>query len=90
MLIIGIARGLRLGILDSSYAVPLDKAWTGLRSRISEDGVVRGICRGTELSDDPKYYFDREWFDNDPRGLGAVIMACVEMADREESRPGLK
>jgi hypothetical protein len=40
---------------------------------------VKDICRGTEMSDDIGFYFKRERFDNDPRGLGAVITACVEM-----------
>jgi unsaturated rhamnogalacturonyl hydrolase len=85
MFIIGLARGLRLGILDNTCAGTLTEAWAGLRSRISENGIVQGICRGTELSDDTMFYLDRERFDNDPRGLGAVIMACIEMAGREEA-----
>ena len=79
MYIIGMARGLRLGILDTSFVIPVQKAWLGLQSRISKDGIVKDICRGTEMSEDPDYYFKRERFDNDPRGLGAVITACVEV-----------
>jgi unsaturated rhamnogalacturonyl hydrolase len=79
MFIIGLARGLRQGILDESYAQPLKKAWQGLQTRISADGIVKDICRGTEMSDDVTFYMKRERFDNDPRGLGAVILACVEI-----------
>ena len=79
MYLIGMARGLRSGILDSSFVAPMEKAWSGLQSRISSDGIVRDICRGTEMSEDLEYYFKRERFDNDPRGLGAVIAACTEM-----------
>ena len=79
MYLIGMARGLRMGILDSSFVRSMNSAWLGLQTRISSDGVVKDICRGTEMSDDPEYYFNRERFDNDPRGLGAVITACVEM-----------
>jgi rhamnogalacturonyl hydrolase YesR len=83
MFMIGIVRGIRLGILDASYVPHVKKAWSGLQTRISEDGIVKDICRGTEMSDDLGYYFKRERFDNDPRGLGAVITACTEMVQFE-------
>jgi unsaturated rhamnogalacturonyl hydrolase len=79
MFIIGLSRGIQLGILDESYRQPLMKAWAGLQTRISPDGRVKDICRGTEIGNDVNFYNKRERFDNDPRGLGAVITACVEM-----------
>jgi unsaturated rhamnogalacturonyl hydrolase len=79
MYLIGMARGLRSGILDASFEQPMLKAWAGLQTRISGEGIVKGISRGTEMNDDVDYYLKREQFDNDPRGLGAVITACVEM-----------
>lgn len=79
MFIIGLARGIRMGVLDDGFMQPLKNAWLGLQTRISGDGIVKDICRGTEMSDEHDYYFKRERFDNDPRGLGAVITACVEM-----------
>jgi unsaturated rhamnogalacturonyl hydrolase len=79
MYLIGLARGVRSGILDASFVPPLTRAWSGLQTRITNDGIVKDICRGTEMSDDIGFYFKRERFDNDPRGLGAVITACVEM-----------
>ncbi len=85
MFIIGLARGLRWGILDDRFRQPLQRAWSGLRSRISEDGVVRDICRGTGIGDTYEFYAGRERFDNDPRGLGAVITACVEMMRMEHA-----
>jgi unsaturated rhamnogalacturonyl hydrolase len=88
MYLIGMARGLRAGILDASFEQPMLKAWTGLQTRISSDGIVKGICRGTEMNDDVEYYFKREQFDNDPRGLGAVITACVEMMTLQGAHGG--
>lgn len=85
MFMIGMARGITLGILGEEYRLPLRKALTGLRSRIGSDGVVRDITRGTEVSDDPAYYRARERYPNDPRGLGAVITALIEA----EAVPGL-
>jgi unsaturated rhamnogalacturonyl hydrolase len=80
MFIIGMTRGIKMGILDSSFEPVLLKAWAGLQSRIGNDGIVKDICRGTEIGDDFDFYNKRERFDNDPRGLGAVITACVEMS----------
>lgn len=80
MFTIGLIRAIDLGILDSSYKVYVDKAWLGLKSRISEDGIVKDICRGTGVSDDINFYKTRERFPNDPRGLGSVVTALFELA----------
>lgn len=85
MYLIGMARGLRSGVLDTSFVSPMLRAWSGLQTRISDDGIVKDICRGTEMSEDLEYYLRRERFDNDPRGLGAVITACVEMMQYEKT-----
>ena len=83
MFMIGMVRGIRMEILDESYVPHLKRAWSGLQTRISGDGIVKDICRGTEMSDELDYYYRRERFDNDPRGLGAVITACTEMMQFE-------
>ena len=85
MFIIGMARGMQMGILDRSFEPALQKAWSGLQSKVSDDGVVKDICRGTEMGEDFDFYNRRERFDNDPRGLGAVITACVEMMTMKNS-----
>lgn len=79
MFLIGMVRGMRTGVLDSRYMPFVNNAWAGLRSRISDDGIVTDICRGTGISDSFEFYYTRERFKNDPRGLGAVITAAVEM-----------
>jgi unsaturated rhamnogalacturonyl hydrolase len=78
MFIIGLSRGLRNGWLDQLYSKNLYRAWDGLTKNI-DDGIVKNITRGTGVSDDKIYYASRERFDNDPRGLGAVIGACTEI-----------
>ena len=78
MFIIGLSRGLRNGWLDKSYSENLFRAWDGLTKNI-DNGIVKNITRGTGVSDDKNYYATRERFDNDPRGLGAVLTACAEM-----------
>ena len=80
MFILAMARGLRNGWLDKKYRPVVDRAWTALKSKIDNDGTVHGICRGTGIGFSLNFYYERETFDNDPRGLGAVITAAVEMS----------
>jgi rhamnogalacturonyl hydrolase YesR len=79
MFIIGMTRGMRMSLLDQGFIQPLMDAQRGLLSKISADGRIKDICRGTELRNDPEFYFKRDRFDNDPRGLGAVITALTEL-----------
>lgn len=79
MFMIGLARGIKNGWISKSYEKNLLHAWEELKKRITSDGIVKDITRGTGVGDDLEFYFNRERFDNDPRGLGAVITASVEM-----------
>lgn len=82
MFLIGMIRGRQLGLLGPEFESSIASAWRGVSSRITDDGIVRDICRGTGISDSFEFYFKRERFANDPRGLGAVITAAAEMAER--------
>jgi rhamnogalacturonyl hydrolase YesR len=75
-----LARGVRKGWIDPSYKVNALNGWKAISSRIEADGTVHGICRGTEIGPDAQFYFDRKTIDQDPRGLGAVITAGMEIA----------
>jgi len=79
MFTIGLSRGIRNGWLEKDYEKYLEKAWLGLINNIDANGIVKNITRGTGVSDDKNYYASRERYDNDPRGLGAVLTACAEM-----------
>jgi unsaturated rhamnogalacturonyl hydrolase len=79
MYVLAIARGIREGWLPGSYKENAERGWRGISSRISEDGIISGICRGTPIGHTVQFYEDRDTFDNDPRGLGAVIQAGIEM-----------
>lgn len=78
MFTLAIARGVLNGWLSRKYADIAIKGWEGIEDKISS-GIVKDICRGTEIGQDEEFYFKRERFDNDPRGLGAVIVAAVEV-----------
>jgi unsaturated rhamnogalacturonyl hydrolase len=80
MFALAMARGVRKGWLNKSFKQPALKAWNAVAGKIEANGVVQGICRGTEIGFDEQFYFDRKTIDNDPRGLGAVISAGIEIS----------
>ncbi len=79
MFVLAMARGVREGWLPASFRDKALQGWEGISDRISEDGIVSGICRGTPIGRTVAFYQERNTFDNDPRGLGAVIQAGIEM-----------
>lgn len=79
-----LARAVRMGWLPESYASQARLAWKAIEQRISEDGVVSGICRSMSLQNDVEGYNSRATAGNDPRGLGLFFMAAAESALLEE------
>lgn len=75
----GVAKGVNEGWLDKRYATIALKGWEGLKSMITPDGEVQGICVGTGIQDDLGYYYRRPVELNDNHGLGAIIMAGTEV-----------
>ena len=80
MFILGMARGVRNGWITEKYKEYAFKGWDALKGKIDDDGTVHGICRGTGMGYDLDFYFNRPIFDHDPRGLGAILVAGVEVA----------
>ena len=74
-----IARGILNGWLDASYKNIAVKGWDAISKKISNDGIVSGICRGTGIGFNLEFYYERDTRPNDPRGLGAVLTAGVEV-----------
>ncbi len=72
------------GVLNSWLSMDYEKyallGWEGISGNISDDGIVKDICRGTGIGHTFEFYNSRERFDNDPRGLGAVLTAAVEVS----------
>ena len=80
MFTIAIARGINKGWLNKKYKVAAIKGWNAVAANITSQGIVHGICRGTEIGADDQFYMSRKTIDNDPRGLGAVITAGIEIS----------
>ncbi|AXY74235.1 hypothetical protein D3H65_09725 [Paraflavitalea soli] len=85
MFTLAIARGVSKGWLPSAYKKYALLGWQGVARNIEENGLVHGICRGTEIGFDEQFYLDRKQLDNDPRGLGAVITAGIEISKLDQS-----
>lgn len=76
------ARGLRLGWLDATYAPTVDRAWSGLTPRISGDGGLVDVCAGTGAGPTLRYYYERPAVSGaDDRGGAMCLLAAVEMAE---------
>lgn len=77
---LALARGVRESWLSPSYKENAIKGWNAVKTKIDQQGIVHGICRGTDIGYDQQFYMDRKTIDNDPRGLGAVITAGIEIS----------
>lgn len=80
MFTMAMAKGVRMGWLDNSFRDHALRGWHAVQRKIEKDGTVHDICRGTEIGFDEAFYFERKRFDQDPRGLGAVIVAGIEVS----------
>ncbi|MHB9011644.1 MAG: glycoside hydrolase family 88/105 protein [Ignavibacteriaceae bacterium] len=83
MFIVALAKGITGGILDKNLSANVFNAWKALQTKITSAGVVKDICCGTGIGDSKEFYETRQRYDNDPRGLGAIICADVEIAKLE-------
>ncbi len=75
-----LARGVRKGWIAPTYTINALNGWSAIKTKIDADGTVHGICRGTEIGFDLPFYFGRATIAQDPRGLGAVITAGMEIS----------
>jgi unsaturated rhamnogalacturonyl hydrolase len=84
------AKGVRLGYLPPQYAGNAQRAWVGMVQRfvkLDADGAVTisDTVKGIELGSAPshdgsfEYYTTAPVVDNDPKGVGAFLLASSEM-----------
>ena len=80
MLIIGLCKGMRMGILGNEYAENVKRAYFGLlRHKIKADGTVSGVCMGSGNSCDAEYYMRLGTVENDDHGMGVILTALHEL-----------
>ena len=66
--------------IDARYASIAIEGWKGIATKITSEGEVMGICAGTGIGDDIKFYYDRPTPFNDIHGLGAIFLAGIEVS----------
>ena len=79
MITYSVARAVDGGYIEPRYASIAQRGWEGLLSKIHTDGTIEGVCAGTVVSDDLVYYYQRPTPPNDIHGIGAVLLAGVEI-----------
>jgi unsaturated rhamnogalacturonyl hydrolase len=99
MFVYALAKGVRNGYLDKSYLAVAQKGYKGiLKNFISIDSTgqtnLSNVCSVAGLGGDPyrdgsyDYYVNEPVVSNDPKGLGACIMAATEMEIAAEQKNG--
>lgn len=72
--------GVRRGVLDAATYVPvIEKAWNGLRNKISPQGDVRDICVGTWYKANAQEYMALQRLTGDGHGQAPVLWAAAEL-----------
>lgn len=84
-----LAKGIRLGYLPASYTQVITKGYAGILKQFirEENGqtVLKGTVKVSGLGGNPyrdgsfAYYMSEPVIDNDPKGMGAFILASNEM-----------
>jgi unsaturated rhamnogalacturonyl hydrolase len=87
MLVAAMARGIRLGWIDTSYRPIVMRAWRALSAHIAEDGALVDVCTGTGVGPTVRYYLDRAAINGpDDRGGAMALLASIEMAELARHR----
>jgi unsaturated rhamnogalacturonyl hydrolase len=90
-----LAKGVRLGYLPASYEENAERAWQGIKThflKIAPDGeitltsTVQSIGLGGKPYRDGSYhyYVSSAVVSNDPKGIGALLLAANEMELRDD------
>jgi unsaturated rhamnogalacturonyl hydrolase len=90
MFVYALAKGTRLGYLPESYMKVAQKGWAGMQRQFVEEAEGGGVnFKGTVsvagLGGNPyrdgsyEYYLSEKVVTNDPKGVGAFLMAAAEM-----------
>lgn len=74
-----VARAVNEGWINKSYLAIAEDGWKGLTTKITADGQLQDVCIGTNIGDNIAFYYNRPKELNDTHGLGAVLLAGVEM-----------
>ena len=80
MFVRGFAAGVNYGWLSREiYAPAAEAGWEAMTRQLDQNGDVIGIVRGTPIMFSDEEYDNWGTRRNDPRGLGALLYAAIEM-----------
>jgi rhamnogalacturonyl hydrolase YesR len=80
MFIYGIAKAVNMGWVDQDYAAVAEYGWQGLLGKMDKDFQVKDICIGTGTHPSLSAYYSRPTQTDDIHGLGAILLAGIELA----------
>lgn len=100
MFIYALAKGVRLGYLPKRCLVSAQRGWKGMLDhfvQISPDGsiTITGTVKGIDLGSAPShdgsfaYYTSAPVVSNDPKGVGAFLLASTEIELATVHKKGL-
>ena len=99
MFIYALEKGVRMGYLQPSFNTSVHKAWTGIQREFlqqsGDDVDLLKTIGGAGLGGTPyrdgsyNYYVSEKTVTNDPKGVGAYLLAAVEVEDDVNTRVGL-
>lgn len=95
-----LAKGVRLGYLPRAYETNAERGWSGILKRFVQTGrdgsvtltgtvKVAGLGGAQHRDGSYAYYVSQPVADNDPKGVGAFLLAASEMEMAPRSEEGL-
>ncbi len=83
MFVYALAKGVRMGYLDSSYLETATSGYQGILDKFLVDYnnglALRNVCVGTIVGPDYAYYVDKDKATGGSHGNGAFILASIEI-----------
>jgi len=55
------------------------KGWNGLQTKLTDKNQLKDVCVGTDMSEDVKYFFDRNRVTHDQHGIGPYLLSAAEV-----------
>jgi len=74
-----LARAVNRGWIDPTNMAVAQKAFIGVCRHVTTNGVITGVCEGTNIGTNEDYYLQRTHPDDDPHGPGPVMLAGSEI-----------
>jgi len=75
----GVAKAINEGWIPEIYSSIAINGWASIVENIEPDGQITNISEGFNIRQDLSYYYNRPKPLNDPHGLGAVLLAGIEI-----------